>query len=253
MRLGTLIAAAVAGLLFAAAPASADTASVPPGNPCVRNNGNPCNGNNGNLGEQGNAGHERTRIDRHPDPIMLSMPPVSGRGAYINQIGDSNVASIVQAAPNAFAKIDQDGDRNTADVAQKDSGNAYLEVGQTGDSNFARVQQTGVGSNVAYLTQDGSSNWAYVDQNAAGAVFNGARLSQTGNNNDMLLYQDGSDNRALLSQEGDGNGMTAVQLGVGNRLAWSQVGTNLTDLQITQTGGTTHDGQIAVTQTGTGN
>jgi hypothetical protein len=65
----------------------------------------------------------------------------------------------------------------------------------------------------------------------------------------MSLLQQGSDNRAVLTQEGDDNGMTAVQLGDGNRLTWIQQGNNLSDLQITQTGGADKDGQIMVTQT----
>ena len=102
------------------------------------------------------------------------------------------------------------------------------------------------------MTQSGNSNWAWSNQNAAGAIHNGARLTQTGNNNDMLLMQDGGDNRALLTQEGDGNGMTAVQNGEGNRLIWTQQGTNLTDLKITQDGGATKGGQLMITQTGVG-
>ena len=75
-------------------------------------------------------------------------------------------------------------------------------------------------------------------------------MVQTGDNNDMALFQNGSDNRALLTQEGDGNGMTAVQIGDGNRLIWTQQGSNLTDLEITQTGGAEKGGQLLVTQTG---
>jgi hypothetical protein len=247
-----IVAAAAAGLLGASAPALADTASIPPGQPCLKDNGNPCNGNNGNLGAQGNSGHEKTHIDKKPPPIDLAMPPVIGRGAFITQIGDANIATVRQTAPNAYAKVDQDGSANEGDITQSGSGSGYVQLGQTGTSNFARMQQGGTGQNVAYLSQSGTSNWAWVDQNAAGAIHNGARLSQSGDNNDMLLYQDGSDNRAQLSQEGDDNGMTAVQLGEGNRLIWSQQGTGLTDLQVTQTGGATKTGQLMITQTGTG-
>jgi hypothetical protein len=92
----------------------------------------------------------------------------------------------------------------------------------------------------------------WSDQVAAGAIFNGARLTQTGNDNDMVLHQNGSDNLAVLTQEGDDNGMTATQTGVGNRLTWIQQGTGLSDLQISQTGGSQSGGQLLITQTGTG-
>ena len=245
-----LTAAGAIALMMGAAPATADTGGTPPGAPCSRSNGNPCNGNNGNLGDQGNSGHERVHIDRYPPPIDLPMPAVSGRGAFISQIGDTNVASIRQAAPNAYARITQSGDRNEADVTQDGGGTGYISASQSGDGNFARLEQGGAGQNVLHLIQSGVSNWAWSSQNASGALHNGAQLTQTGNYNDMHLVQDGSDNRALLTQDGDANAMTAAQLGVGNRLIWNQHGNNLTDLQITQTGGSERGGQLLITQTG---
>jgi hypothetical protein len=232
-----------------ALPALADTGQVPPGNPCLKDNGNPCNGNNGNLGQQGNVGHEKTVIDKKPPPIDLPMPAVSGRGAFINQIGNDQKATIRQAAPNAYARVSQQGSSNEADITQNGSGSAYAQASQGGSENFARIEQGGVGQNVVYLTQNGTGNWAWSNQEAMGALHNGARLLQSGNDNDMSLLQQGSDNRAVLTQEGDDNGMTAVQLGDGNRLTWTQQGNNLSDLQITQTGSADKNGQLMVTQT----
>jgi minor curlin subunit len=248
-KYGASIIAAALALAFSAGPAHADTDGSPPGAPCLKNNGNPCNGNNGNLGRQGNANHERVRIDKKPPPILLTMPAVTDRGVFISQIGDSGQADVVQSAPSAYARIDQDGDGNNADVAQSGTGTGYAEVAQDGSSNFARVQQSGSGQNAVWLTQDGSDNWAWSNQVALGAVFNGAKLTQMGDNNDMLLHQVGSDNLAVLTQDGDDNGMTAIQLGDGNRLTWIQQGDNLSDLQITQTGGASTGGQLAITQT----
>jgi hypothetical protein len=252
MTIRVKVAALALAVIVAAlsAPALADTGSTPPGAPCLKNNGNPCNGNNGNLGEQGNANQEKVKIDKKPPPIDLPMPAVSGRTAYIAQIGDANVATIRQTAPNAYARVDQDGDSNESDVTQSGAGTAYAHSIQDGTGNFDRIQQGGSGQNVVYLTQSGNGNWAWSNQNAVGAIHNGARLTQTGDNNDMMLTQDGNDNRALLSQEGDGNGMTAAQIGEGNRLIWTQQGSNLTDLQITQTGGSEKGGKLMVTQTG---
>lgn len=216
------------------------------------NNGNPCNGNNGNLGQQGNANHERVQTDRHPPAFDIPMPAVTDRGIFISQVGDSNNASAVQTTPNAYANVDQNGNSNDADVAQNGSGNAYLQAAQTGDSNFARVQQSGTGQNVAYVAQNGNRNWLWSNQDALGAIRNGAELTQNGDNNDMMLYQGGDDNLARLTQQGDGNGMTATQLGSGNRLTWTQTGDNLTDLKITQYGGSTQTGQLLITQTNIG-
>jgi len=252
MAIRTMTAITGSLLLMAGGQALADTAKTPPGNPCLKNNGNPCNGNNGNIGAQGNANHEKVKIDKKPPPITIGMPPVIGRGAYISQIGDGNEASVVQTAPSAYARIDQDGDHNDADVAQTGTGTDYLEVAQTGDTNFARVQQSGSGQNVAYVAQKGNGNWIWSRQDALGAIHNGARLTQNGNNNDMALDQEGSDNLAILTQQGDENGMTATQLGVGNRLTWTQQGTGLSDLQVTQTGGNQTGGQLLITQTNTG-
>lgn len=232
------------------APALADTPTVPPGNPCLRGNGNPCRGNNGNLGAQGNASGERVRIDRHPPAIDMTMPAVHGRGAYVDQIGDSSTATIVQTARNAYASVKQSGgSRNEADVSQTGTGTGYVAATQAGSDNFARIQQGGSGQNVALVTQNGSGNWLWSNQQAGAGLFNGARLTQAGNNNDMSLTQNGSDNRAALTQQGDGNGMSVVQNGAGNRLTWVQQGNNLTDLQIIQNGGAANGGQLLITQT----
>lgn len=247
---GTIVAATLA---MTAAPAFADTTGTPPGSPCTKNNGNPCNGNNGNLGAQGNVNHDKVKIDKTPPPIILTMPAITDRGVFVSQVGDMNQADVKQSAATAYASVAQTGDSNDADVAQSGTGTAYLDAAQTGNGNFARVAQSGSGQNVAYVIQNGDNNWIWSQQLALGEVYNGARLTQTGNDNDMVLDQQGSDNLAELTQDGDGNGMTAVQTGDGSRLAWTQQGDGLSDLQVTQTGGATTGGQLMITQTNSGN
>jgi hypothetical protein len=237
----SLIALAALYFLAAAAPSLADTTHVPPGNPCLKNNGNPCNGNNGNPGQQGNANHGDVVTDPNPPPIDIVMPPVTDRGVFITQVGDGNHANVVQSAPNAYTAIDQNGSSNDADVSQSGTGTGYIAAAQTGDENFARLEQSGPGQNVLYATQTGTGNWMWSNQLALGAIYNGARLTQTGNYNDMALDQAGSDNLAALTQEGDNNAMTATQLGDGNRLIW------------TQQGGANSGGQLMITQTNVGN
>lgn len=244
--------AALFAIAWPTAPALADNNSIPPGNPCLKNNGNPCKGNNGNLGSQGNVGHDKVKIDKKPPPIGLTMPAVSDRAVFISQIGDNNVASVVQTAPRAYTSIAQNGGGNNADAAQTGTGTDYIAATQAGDRNFARLQQSGSGQNALYASQSGTGNWMWSRQDSTGAIFNGARLAQTGNYNDMELNQSGTDNLADLSQQGDNNGMTATQIGSGNRLTWIQQGTGLSDLQVTQTGGSVSGGQVLITQTNSG-
>jgi hypothetical protein len=247
-----IIAVAALFAFAAAAPALADTTSVPPGNPCLKNNGNPCNDNNGNLGHQGNVHHEHV-VTGPPGPIDISMPPVTDRGVFISQVGNNNVANVIQTAPNAYTAVAQEGDSNDAEISQDGTGTGYIAASQTGDGNFARLEQSGSGQNVLYATQTGTGNWMWSNQLALGAIYNGAELSQNGNYNDMELDQEGGDNLAVLTQEGDSNGMTATQIGEGNRLIWTQQGDYLSDLQVTQTGGDQMGGQLMITQTNVGN
>src|SRR3546814_15329240 len=88
-------------------------------------------------------------------------------------------------------------------------------------------------------------NHATSVQSADGVAFNGAILTQTGNDNQMSLVQDGSDNQALLTQNGDGNSMSAVQTGAGNRLAWTQSGNGLSSPTVYQEG----NSAMEITQT----
>ena len=243
-----LATAGAFALALGAAPASAENSKIPPGNPCLKGNGNPCNGNNGNIGVQGNVGGEKVRIDKKPPPFTITMPAISDRAAFITQIGDGNIASVIQTAPRAYANVVQTGNRNEADVTQRGSGTHYTDTRQTGEANFARIQQDGPGQSVSYLVQSGNGNWVWSKQDSGLGLHNGAVMAQVGHNNDMVLHQNGSNNLAVLKQEGDGNGMTAVQNGVQNRLTWTQQGTNLSDLSIVQNGGQA----IAITQTGTG-
>lgn len=181
-----------------------------------------------------------------PGPIEVVSPSVSGRTAYVSQIGNANEATVSQTAPDARISIRQDGDRNVAAVTQSGEGIAFGDIAQTGADNEAALAQQGSGTNVLYLAQTGTGNRAAAQQSAEGALLNGAIMNQIGAFNQMSLFQDGSDNRAALTQEGDSNQMTAAQTGVGNRLIWTQQGNNLSNLGITQTGAQA----IQITQTG---
>jgi hypothetical protein len=227
-------------LACTSAPAFADNDKIPPGDPCGEGNGqgtgNPCDGNNGNDGSNGNSGHHRHGGGTTPVVINLAMPPVSGRGAYVEQIGDSNRAGIAQSAANAYAHARQQGSRNEIDIHQKGNARSYLDALQDGYRNRATMVQGGTGQNVTYLVQDGDRNLANLNQSSGSGLFSGAVMTQMGNDNQMNLTQNGSDNRAKLTQDGNANTMTASQQGNGNRLIWSQEGNNLSHVAITQSG-----------------
>ena len=166
---------------------------------------------------------------------QVAVAQTGGRSVYISQIGDANVATVTQTAPNASARVDQAGSGNRAEAAQG-GGTASLVVTQAGELNVVGVRQGGFGGNVLTIGQTGTGNRLTADQTASRAIGNGAILSQIGGDNRMALTQNGGDNSAMLAQNGDGNRMTAVQNDTGNRLVWTQAGSNLSDLAITQSG-----------------
>lgn len=241
-----LFSGILAGVALAAAvPAIADTTKETPGKPCEpgggQGTGNPCNGNNGNPSPEGNVNKERVVIDKKPDPFTIVRG--SGSGAFITQIGEDNAAAIAQSRNTQYARIDQDGSRNTASAAQIGGGAHYALVGQTGADNLATLIQSGAGAQVAYLTQDGASNLMTVTQNG-GLLTSGVEALQMGDRNTMSLTQNGENNMARLTQNGTDSAMTAVQNG-NNQLTWTQTGTGLSDLEITQPEGQA----LQVTQT----
>ena len=230
----TLASLAATFALCSFAPARAETTKPTPGAPCEKSNGNPCDGNNGNPSPEGNVG-ETVKYDRKPLPFTIARPG-NARGAFINQIGDQNLSAIRQSETSHYARIDQDGDRNDADVGQTGSGAHYALVTQTGDSNALDLAQSGAGAQVAFVQQYGNFNqMALVQQ--GGTVSSGVAATQTGNLNEMSLLQSGSNNQARLIQNGSGNDMSASQTGGNNQLTWTQTGDNLSDLSISQTGG----------------
>lgn len=232
--------------LATGSPILAKNDKTPPGDPCGDGNGqgtgNPCNGNNGNIGANGNSGRSGGTIDEIPKPDGFDS------GAYIVQVGATNVARIDQSQSKHYARIVQEGEDNKATANQTGTGVQFTELSQDGNENEAEVIQQGDGENVLYMSQKGNLNYAKINQSEDGVTYNAAVVSQNGNGNDLFLTQDGSDNQASLTQDGDSNTMTATQLGDTNRLSWNQQGQGLSDLLIEQTGGAT----IQVNQTNGG-
>ncbi len=239
----TKLALAFAALALPAA-AHAGTNKETPGAPCVpgggQGTGNPCNGNNGNPSPEGNA---KEKVTRDTNPPRFTIVRGAGSGAFIEQVGDANRATISQKRNTQYARIDQDGDRNKATAAQSGTGAHYAKIDQAGDDNTVTLNQSGSGAQVAYLTQDGLNNAMTVTQNG-GLTTSGVAAMQIGDRNAMSLTQNGENNMARLTQNGSDNAMTAVQNG-NNQLTWTQTGVGLSDLQINQPAGQA----LLVTQT----
>lgn len=235
------------GLAALALPAAAhaDTNKDTPGSPCTpgggKGTGNPCKGNNGNPSPEGNANKEK--VTRDTNPPRFTIVRGAGSGAFIDQVGDANQATVSQTRNTQYARIDQDGDRNKATAAQSGTGAHYAKIDQEGDNNTLNLSQSGSGAQVAYLTQDGLNNTMTVAQNG-GFTTTGVAAMQLGDRNAMSLTQNGENNMARLTQNGSDNAMTAVQNG-NNQLTWTQTGTGLSDLQINQPAGQA----LLVTQT----
>lgn len=171
------------------------------------------------------------------------------RGVFVTQIGDGSRVEVTQQNSDSLARIAQDGNDNQIDLNQNGSAPHRAQIGQNGDQNIIDAEQDGDGSADLTLAQDGDGNSALVLQREVSAAEQtSAAILQRGNGNRLILTQDGSDNSATLNQLGDDNIMTAAQEGSGNRLEWSQNGDGLSDLGITQIGGS----NIQVTQSNTG-
>lgn len=159
------------------------------------------------------------------------------RSAFVEQIGEDNLAEIAQtqfegaafgtsllprefltrlsgAAGGRGAVVAQIGSGNTASIRQS-ADRSQGEIGQFGDGNLATVLQhplsAGDFGNRAGVYQDGSDNAALVAQDGAG---NFAALSQTGDGLSGEIRQTNADNSARLTQEGTGLAYAIVQDGV---------------------------------------
>lgn len=160
-------------------------------------------------------------------------------GVFVEQIGSDNSGSFTQSNAQQNAEVRQDGDDNTALVAQTGDGDHFAGIDQTGNANIASVTQTGASQNVAVLAQTGDANTILLSQNDTGLIGSGAAIAQNGSNNVATLIQSGDDNQAILAQNGDDNTLSATQIGAGNSLEWTQNGNGLPDMAVIQSGGAT--------------
>jgi hypothetical protein len=199
--------------------------------------------------------------------------------ADIDQIGDGNTSLVSQrgftnvagynSAGNAYARVLQKGDNNSATIQQIGGSPAdqFNARGQSatveqygtvaGAGNTANVFQTDADNNannqVATITQgaNGSGvdgNSATIEQRGASAVdynpLNTATITQTADGNDASIFQTGGLHVASITQTDVGNEATIDQSGVSNTANVYQYSAD--NLSIVTQGGT---GNIAtVTQ-----
>lgn len=191
------------------------------------------------LSAQSNDEEAAETQNEEPDP----------QGVFVSQIGSGNTSDVAQEGSRQSAIIAQEGDDNSVSLTQADSGLHSARIAQNGDDNLMVAEQRGAGDIALEVAQSGLGNTVNAFQrNEIKALGSAATILQQGSGNSINLIQDGSDNVANLSQTGESNAMTATQLNDGNRLSWSQNGTGLSDLQVTQNGGQA----IEITQSSTG-
>ncbi|GBF58183.1 hypothetical protein PbB2_01855 [Candidatus Phycosocius bacilliformis] len=168
--------------------------------------------------------------------LGLSAPAAAQSGAYISQIGAANRASISQdgGAISGLAKVEQDGERNVADIFQTDAAH-QTRVDQTGSLNEVLAIQRGGQSHVGVMTQEGSGNHISLAQISAVAT-QSAAITQLGDGNKVTLSQDGTANSATLTQIGNNNLMSLAQTG-GGVISWKQEGNNLAPIEMVIGGG----------------
>ncbi|MBB4640104.1 hypothetical protein [Rhizorhapis suberifaciens] len=144
----------------------------------------------------------------------------------IEQIGDSNHLTHIQAGDSQTSGFRVLGNDNNITARQEGSGANSLALDLSGNGNEARLHQSSLegSSNTLALLQNGNGNFADLSQSAyAGA-------------NQMALSQNGDGNSASLTQNGDDNTLSLTQNGDSNRADLSQTGNGL-GLSLTQDGG----------------
>ncbi|MCD1610426.1 hypothetical protein [Stutzerimonas kunmingensis] len=161
-----------------------------------------------------------------------------GHSAAVVQLGDENVAEVVQADGNGSrATIHQQGARNIHRVEQLFYANG-LESRTFGTNNLTEVTQNGAAT--ATTQQIGSDNRITIDQNVF-AYGGGVTVDQDGAFNEAAVTQVGSryyTGEVNLTQVGSANSVQVVQWAGFSNFSFSQdgIGNELTARQGTRTG-----------------
>jgi hypothetical protein len=167
--------------------------------------------------------------------------------ANIAQFGTGNTATVAQTAFNASATVFQRRNSNDATVTINQGTGAGFGTGAGGVVGTAAINVTALvrqgGTGVVNLRQDGTNLTAEVNQNnfedpavadtTAGETNPLAQISQVGRGNSALVTQEGFNTSATVDQR------------------FTNTGTLVNTVQITQRGGGTDGGNYATARQGT--
>ena len=172
---------------------------------------------------QSNAVNNRAYIDQDGEGNDATINQANASGTQqlhhgtIDQLGDDNEAILDQSMwygnVGHTGKIDQEGNRNYANLVMGGANNDRGTINQTGDDNIADVDQmrgaSGT-SNPAIVVIDQIGNWneVYLDQHSS--TWTHAYIWQDGDYNYVDLEQKQADN-ADIGQYGDNNKVAGVE------------------------------------------
>ncbi len=141
-------------------------------------------------------------IDVNGNNNTIDITQNKNQRALVGITGNSNSLTMEQQifgiSGEHFAKINIEGNSNTVDTSQKDSGNKILFTDIQGSNNTVDVKQWGTGQHFLDLTL-GNSNTVNVTQDGSGS--HNATVNLSGNPTTLNLTQDASTNQNYYLQQ----------------------------------------------------
>ena len=141
-------------------------------------------------------------IDVNGNNNTIDITQNKNQRALVGITGNSNSLTMEQqifgVSGEHFAKINIEGNSNTVDTSQKDSGNKILFTDIQGSNNTVDVKQWGTGQHFLDLTL-GNSNTVNVIQDGSGS--HNATINLSGNPTTLNLTQDASSNQNYYLQQ----------------------------------------------------
>ena len=141
-------------------------------------------------------------IDVNGNNNTIDITQNKNQRALVGITGNSNSLTMEQqifgVSGEHFAKINIEGNSNTVDTSQKDSGNKILFTDIQGSNNTVDVKQWGTGQHFLDLTL-GNSNTVNVTQDGSGS--HNATINLSGNPTTLNLTQDASSNQNYYLQQ----------------------------------------------------
>ena len=141
-------------------------------------------------------------IDVNGNNNTIDITQNKNQRALVGITGNSNSLTMEQqifgVSGEHFAKINIEGNSNTVDTSQKDSGDKILFTDIQGSNNTVDVKQWGTGQHFLDLTL-GNSNTVNVTQDGSGS--HNATINLSGNPTTLNLTQDASTNKNYYLQQ----------------------------------------------------